>query len=159
MTKQKTTLWILSCNSAISLFYAALLMTGILTIPSAARAADSNVYQAQGILKGLSYEPGPADGLMGAKTREAIKQYQKDRQLPQTGQLDEKTANSLGVKPLPQAKAVSNVAPRGCVSKCLKKADGSCSDLRVLECSNPRRCVIQSVLTADGTASLRRVCR
>ena len=35
----------------------------------------------------LGYDPGPADGQMGPKTRSAIKAYQKDAGLPANGKL------------------------------------------------------------------------
>ena len=43
------------------------------------------------------YQAGPADGLMGKRTRAALIAFQKDRNLPQTGQADEATLNALGM--------------------------------------------------------------
>jgi localization factor PodJL len=37
----------------------------------------------------LGYNPGPADGLMGSKTRNAIKAFQKDTNLPVDGQISD----------------------------------------------------------------------
>ncbi|MCX4186618.1 peptidoglycan-binding domain-containing protein [Methylophaga sp. OBS4] len=37
-------------------------------------------------LQKLGYDPGPADGVMGPKTTQAISQFEKDRDLPVTGQ-------------------------------------------------------------------------
>ncbi|WP_342642886.1 peptidoglycan-binding domain-containing protein [Rhodoligotrophos ferricapiens] len=43
----------------------------------------------------LGYQPGPADGIAGRQTREAIMQFQRDRDLPVTGQLDETVLKEL----------------------------------------------------------------
>ena len=43
------------------------------------------------------YEAGPADGLMGKRTRGALIAFQKDRNLPQTGKADEATLKALGM--------------------------------------------------------------
>ncbi len=54
---------------------------------SAAPAAGGyNLAAIQGALAAKGYEPGPADGLMGPKTRNAIKQFQADNGLPVTGE-------------------------------------------------------------------------
>ena len=44
----------------------------------------------------LGYEPGPADGIMGKMTKKAIKNFQKDNDLPPTGKIDNDTKNKLG---------------------------------------------------------------
>ncbi len=41
----------------------------------------------QGALTELKYSPGPADGLMGGQTRNAIRQYEKKSNLAQTGDI------------------------------------------------------------------------
>ena len=38
---------------------------------------------------------GPADGLMGAKSKDAIKLFQRDNSLEKTGIIDEKTKEKL----------------------------------------------------------------
>ncbi|UCF95346.1 MAG: peptidoglycan-binding protein [Desulfobacterales bacterium] len=43
------------------------------------------------------YDPGPADGLLGARTRDAIKAYQKDHKLARGG-LTYETLQSLGIQ-------------------------------------------------------------
>ena len=43
------------------------------------------------------YQAGPADGLMGKRTRGALIAFQKDRNLPQTGKPDEATLKALGM--------------------------------------------------------------
>ncbi len=60
---------------------------------SAAPSADRIVYDRQSVssvqsgLYDLGYDPGPADGQMGPKTRSAIMAYQKDSGLPASGKL------------------------------------------------------------------------
>jgi peptidoglycan hydrolase-like protein with peptidoglycan-binding domain len=46
--------------------------------------------------KGL--DPGPIDGVMGPKTQAALRAYQKDQNLPQTGRTDAQTLEKLGVQ-------------------------------------------------------------
>ena len=50
--------------------------------------ANEEVKSIQIVLNNLGYDVGPADGIMGSKTREAIKLYQQDHDLPVTGQLN-----------------------------------------------------------------------
>jgi len=50
---------------------------------------------AQRLLAEQGYDPGPADGQMGNKTREALKQFQADRGLSQTGKVDAATRAAL----------------------------------------------------------------
>jgi len=65
---------------------------------------NQNVYQGQQRLKELGYDLGTADGLFGTQTRAALINYQKDKNIPETGKFDKVTANSLGVKPYSQHK-------------------------------------------------------
>jgi peptidoglycan hydrolase-like protein with peptidoglycan-binding domain len=46
-------------------------------------------------LKESGFEPGPIDGLMGPKTREAIKRFQIKNGLEPTGEIDDQTINQL----------------------------------------------------------------
>ena len=46
-------------------------------------------------LRRQGYDPGPADGVMGARTAAALKKYQRDNDLRQTGRIDEDTCESL----------------------------------------------------------------
>lgn len=56
---------------------------------------NEEVKSIQIALNNLGYNPGPADGIMGSKTREAIKLYQQDYDLPVTGRIDGDTVNLL----------------------------------------------------------------
>lgn len=56
---------------------------------------DLAIRQVQGILHEQGYNPGPIDGLMGQKTRAALRQFQLEHQLPKTGQIDPATKAAL----------------------------------------------------------------
>lgn len=49
-------------------------------------AFDARVQRAQRRLNRLGYDAGPEDGLMGAKTRSALRRYQTDQRLSETVQ-------------------------------------------------------------------------
>lgn len=51
---------------------------------------------AQLVLEALGYELGRIDGIIGAKSRAAIKAFQRDYELDVTGELDEYTQTALG---------------------------------------------------------------
>jgi peptidoglycan hydrolase-like protein with peptidoglycan-binding domain len=59
------------------------------------------VKSAQEALTQKGFDPGAADGVMGPKTRAALKDFQKKEKLNETGRLDAETMSKLGV----QAKA------------------------------------------------------
>jgi peptidoglycan hydrolase-like protein with peptidoglycan-binding domain len=46
-------------------------------------------------LKNSGFDPGPIDGIMGPKTREAIKRFQMKNEFEPTGEIDEQTINKL----------------------------------------------------------------
>jgi hypothetical protein len=50
-------------------------------------AAKARIAAAQAVLRKLGYDPGPADGVEGPRTRMAIKKFQHDVELPETGRL------------------------------------------------------------------------
>ncbi len=56
-----------------------------------------DVRQVQDALNEKGFDVGPADGVMGARTRAGIRSYQKAEGLPVTGRLDRETAEKLGV--------------------------------------------------------------
>jgi len=58
-----------------------------------------DIEKLQGILRDKGYYSANVDGLMGPKTREGIRQYQKSENLPVTGYLDTETAGKIGVGP------------------------------------------------------------
>ena len=60
--------------------------------------ADSEqVKSVQKALQGKGMDPGPIDGVMGPKTMAALKAFQKDQKLPESGRLDDQTREKLGV--------------------------------------------------------------
>ncbi len=65
--------------------------------PAAAAAMGGK--ELQEVLTALGYKPGRIDGKPGPKTREALKQFQKDAGLPATGVLDAETTHRLRAAP------------------------------------------------------------
>jgi peptidoglycan hydrolase-like protein with peptidoglycan-binding domain len=55
------------------------------------------VKQVQQALKKEGHDPGPVDGVMGQKTQQALRDFQKSKNLEATGRLDDQTADALGV--------------------------------------------------------------
>lgn len=49
----------------------------------------------QGRLVNLGYDSGPIDNKLGSQTREAIKEFQLDRGLADSGELDEETRDAI----------------------------------------------------------------
>jgi len=69
--------------------------------------ASEEIKKLQEALKAKGHDPSPIDGIMGAKTRAAIKEFQEASRLKGTGRLDNQTAEKLGVeKPKAPAKDV-----------------------------------------------------
>jgi hypothetical protein len=61
------------------------------------QASSEQVRNAQQALQSKGMDPGPVDGVVGPRTQAALRAYQKDQNLPQTGQLDVQTLGKLGV--------------------------------------------------------------
>ena len=55
------------------------------------------VRQVQTALQSRGFDPGPIDGVMGPKTTAALKAFQKDQKLTESGRLDDQTRDKLGV--------------------------------------------------------------
>ena len=66
---------------------------------SAAALRRDDIKEAQKRLKEKGFDVGPADGVLGPRTRAGIRQYQESESLPVTGHLDAETAGKLGVGP------------------------------------------------------------
>lgn len=62
---------------------------------TAARSDD--VKKVQQALKDKGQDPGPIDGVMGAKTKEALRAFQQQQGLKATGTLDNDTKQALGL--------------------------------------------------------------
>jgi Putative peptidoglycan binding domain len=56
------------------------------------------IRRAQEALKTKGYDPGAASGNLHAGTQEALRKYQKANNLPVTGVLDQRTAETLGIE-------------------------------------------------------------
>jgi peptidoglycan hydrolase-like protein with peptidoglycan-binding domain len=66
---------------------------------------SESIMKLQEALKAKGQDPGPVDGMMGPKTRGALKAFQEASGLKGSGRLDDQTAEKLGVeKPKPMAK-------------------------------------------------------
>ena len=61
-------------------------------------ASMTNVKEVQQALKAKGYDPGPIDGVMGGKTKEALKSFQSASNIKSTGTLDSETSQKLGVQ-------------------------------------------------------------
>lgn len=59
---------------------------------------DDSVLQAQQILNAAGYHLGEPDGKPGPSTTAALKKFQTDRHLPETGKLDSITLAALGIR-------------------------------------------------------------
>lgn len=61
------------------------------------KVTPSVIKDAQQRLSQAGYNAGPADGVLGVRTRAAINNFQRDKNLAQTGQLDQPTLGALNV--------------------------------------------------------------
>jgi peptidoglycan hydrolase-like protein with peptidoglycan-binding domain len=72
--------------------------SGTSSLPSVGTGVTTQqVRSVQQALQGIGVNPGPIDGVMGPRTQQAVRDYQKKENLPQTGQLDAATLQKLGV--------------------------------------------------------------
>lgn len=60
--------------------------------------STEEIKQIQLALKEQGHDPGPADGILGSKTQQALKSYQQSKGLQATGRLDAETKMQLGLK-------------------------------------------------------------
>lgn len=83
--------------------------------PATSAQAESDiepgVATVQRALAALGYDPGPPDGVMGPRTREAIAAFQRDRGLTPTGTIDRGTAAALRSTLADQAPAPDGKPP------------------------------------------------
>jgi Putative peptidoglycan binding domain len=61
------------------------------------RLSRDEIMRAQQALDQKGFDVGKADGIMGARTRQALDRFQQQQKLQQTGQLDQNTLSALGV--------------------------------------------------------------
>ena len=55
------------------------------------------IREAQRVLRDRGFYNGPVNGVMNFQTRNAIRQFQRDRNLALTGEIDLDTARALGI--------------------------------------------------------------
>ncbi len=79
------------------------------------RGGGAEIVMAQSKLNQLGYNAGTADGKAGPQTRRALRDYQKDNGLAQTGQLDEATSLKL-LGPAKSFEDVNAGNDRACLS-------------------------------------------
>ena len=60
-----------------------------------AESARDRIANLQRALRRLGYDPGPVDGILGARTRAAIRAFQADAGLPVTGQVSERLESAV----------------------------------------------------------------
>ena len=60
--------------------------------------AGVDVAKVQRLLKALGYEPGPADGIAGARTRDAIRSFQHAAGLRPDGEISDEVVRRLGLE-------------------------------------------------------------
>lgn len=80
---------------------------GLISAPKAIEILREEVRQAQQRLQREGFDPGPVDGLPGAATAEALQTYQRQKGLPVTGRLDNRTQQALGLSPAASQNATS----------------------------------------------------
>ncbi len=74
-------------------------MLGAALYPSSLEAAEAcDLRQAQAALKVLGQDPGPIDGLWGARTRSAVLEFQAKQSVEESGLLNEVTCEALGLE-------------------------------------------------------------
>ena len=66
------------------------------------QSETANITEAQQLLKENDFYPGPVDGEMGQRTREALRSFQQSRELNVTGRINNATAQQLGLPMKPR---------------------------------------------------------
>ena len=77
----------------------ALGMLGLSLAATATAASSEEIRTVQKSLNDKGYDAGPVDGVLGTRTRAAIREYQTSEKLTVNGRLDVETAGKLGVGP------------------------------------------------------------
>src|SRR5262245_27044957 len=73
----------------------------------------SNIKAVQQALKDKGYDPGPVDGVVGSRTKEAIKSFQTASNIRATGTINAETAEKLGVQTDSQSSSRSSSGSMG----------------------------------------------
>jgi|ERR1035441_595665 hypothetical protein len=61
-------------------------------------AVGKTAESVQRALKDKGYDPGPIDGHAGPKTQEALRAFQAEQKMPQTGKMNKATLEKLGLE-------------------------------------------------------------
>jgi peptidoglycan hydrolase-like protein with peptidoglycan-binding domain len=102
------------------------------TAPAASTAAAKKTIQtAQERLLALGYQPGSADGVMGARAIAALRKFQSDHSLPVTGQLDRKTLDALDAAPPAPTATTHGAAKPKAAPKPADSVSGTVSEVSV----------------------------
>lgn len=72
-----------------------ILLTFITVAPTTSIASEEEVAAVQRRLSDLGFEPGPVDGLMGPRTRKAVRTFQQANSLVASGRLNARTLKAL----------------------------------------------------------------
>src|SRR5687768_5381790 len=86
------------------------LLVGVCFIPlwlNTGRASEPLLQQAQEVLKAQGYDPGATDGAFNLRTRVALLAFQRARQLPVTGALDNPTLAALDLPLLEEGESLA----------------------------------------------------
>jgi peptidoglycan hydrolase-like protein with peptidoglycan-binding domain len=59
--------------------------------------SSAQIREAQEQLKAQGHDPGPIDGMMGPRTQQALRDFQKDQNITASGRLDDQTRQKLGL--------------------------------------------------------------
>lgn len=88
------------CCTVVAAFLAVLLegFTGSGTAQEPRSPAPRFIREAQRTLRALGYDPGPVDGLMGPKTKDALARYQRSERIEVTRRLDPETMARLDIQ-------------------------------------------------------------
>jgi len=88
---------------AMSLSFVAIPVSSQVIPPAPGKEIHSReqVERAQQALRDKGQDPGPIDGIMGPRTKAALKDFQRAEGVRETGRLDSETLTKLGVEAAP----------------------------------------------------------
>ncbi|HVL58756.1 MAG TPA: peptidoglycan-binding domain-containing protein [Burkholderiaceae bacterium] len=86
---------------------------------------EQTIRQAQRQLQQMGHYDGQIDGIKGPRTEAALRQYQQQRNLPQTGRLDSQTMQSLGVQAGTGTQPAAGMQQRGQIGAGTQPAAGT----------------------------------
>jgi peptidoglycan hydrolase-like protein with peptidoglycan-binding domain len=81
-----------------SLLLTSALAIGLTAAPLLMAQSAGTIRSVQQALNDKGFDPGPIDGIMGPRTRSAIRSYEKQQNMPANGALTAKVLDGLGVQ-------------------------------------------------------------